>query len=310
MNLICSLHAGRKLVYYFLVSEVSSTINLVKTNYWPLVKSRQTFLLTLTGLTGFLCQPIFPINWLHCLGLTGSLLLTISGSTVLNMLIDRDIDRKMHRTSWRPLATNQVGTRTALTMGLTLIMVGLFWSILLSLLYFTIVLAGVVINVLVYSMWLKRLTAWSILFGGIAGGMPILAGRVLTIGQIDTLGIILALIIVFWIPGHNLTLDMVYEEDYRNAGIPTAVNVYGTLISYLSITISTILVATLVFITFSLLNLAGIIFAIILVGSVGMVIFSMVAWFTRKKSTNQALYKYMSLYLLVLMLTLALAGIF
>ena len=67
-------------------------------NYWPLLKSLQTALLLATGLAGFMSArcPIF--GWQILLGVTGSLLLAISGSTVLNMWYDRDIDAKMERT--------------------------------------------------------------------------------------------------------------------------------------------------------------------------------------------------------------------
>lgn len=41
-------------------------------------------------------------------------------------------------------------------------------------------------------MWLKRRTPLSILFSGISGGMPALAGRVLGLGRIDAIGLLLA----------------------------------------------------------------------------------------------------------------------
>jgi heme o synthase len=80
------------------------------------------------------------------------------------------------------------------------------------------------------------------LLGEIAGGMPIMAGRVLAIGRFDILGILLALIVICWIPSHNLTLDMLYADDYLSAGIPTAINTYGPGISYAIITLFAFLV--------------------------------------------------------------------
>jgi len=55
----------------------------------------------------------------------GSLLVTISGCTVLNMVFDRDIDRKMERTRHRPLAAGQISVRAATILGGTLIALGL-----------------------------------------------------------------------------------------------------------------------------------------------------------------------------------------
>ena len=60
--------------------------------YWPLFKSLQTGLLLLTGLAGFMGTRCPVSNWQTVLALTSSLFLAISGSTILNMWYDRDID--------------------------------------------------------------------------------------------------------------------------------------------------------------------------------------------------------------------------
>ena len=61
----------------------------------------------------------------------------------------------------------------------------------LNTLFGLVVFAGLFIDVIIYTIWLKRRTAWSIVWGGISGGMPILAGRVLGMNQIDGVGILL-----------------------------------------------------------------------------------------------------------------------
>ena len=45
--------------------------------------------------------------------MAGSLFLAISGSTVLNMAYDADIDAVMKRTCWRPLPKGMVSVREA-----------------------------------------------------------------------------------------------------------------------------------------------------------------------------------------------------
>ncbi len=71
--------------------------------YWPLIKSLQTGLLLATGLAGYMSArcPVFNLGTIT--GLATSLFLSISGSTILNMWWDRDIDAKMGRTQKRPL---------------------------------------------------------------------------------------------------------------------------------------------------------------------------------------------------------------
>ena len=98
------------------------------------------------------------------------MLFTIGGCTVLNMVFDRDIDCKMTRTNRRPMAAGQVNVGAASTLGGGLIVLGLLWSLKLSWLYFILALAGIGLDVLVYTLWLKRRTAWSIFWGDSRAG--------------------------------------------------------------------------------------------------------------------------------------------
>ena len=186
--------------------------------YWPLIKSLQTGLLLATGVAGYLSAVRPAGHWLTLLGLAGSLFLAISGSTVLNMAYDRDIDACMKRTCWRPLPTGQVSVREAVVLGLVLSALGVGWALAMLPLYGAIVFAGLFFDVVVYTIWLKRRTPYSIIIGGLAGGMPVLAGRTLAVGQIDTVGVMLALGVLFWIPTHIMTFSMRHFDDYKTAG--------------------------------------------------------------------------------------------
>ena len=150
--------------------------------------------------------PIFNMGTI--VGLFASLFLAISGSTVLNMWYDRDIDAKMGRTKKRPLSSGAVSDGEVLRLGLTLSLLGVGLAVAMDALYGLIVFAGLFFDVVVYTIWLKRRTCWSIVWGGISGGMPILAGRVLGVGGFDWIGIVLSLGILFWIPTHILTFSM------------------------------------------------------------------------------------------------------
>src|SRR5512147_1943925 len=84
--------------------------------YWPLIKSLQTGLLLSTGVAGYLSSRP-PFNLSHLLGLIISLFLAISGSTIMNMWYDRDIDAKMKRTHMRPAASGQLDQREVFLVG-------------------------------------------------------------------------------------------------------------------------------------------------------------------------------------------------
>lgn len=136
--------------------------------YWSLIKSRQTFLLVLTGWAGF-GTAICPItNWRTALLLVGSLFFAVSGATVLNMAIDYDIDAKMERTKGRALPSGVLNLKEVIIFGSLLSLLGIGWSLLLDPFYGLVVSAGLLINVVVYSLALKRRTHFSIVFGGVA----------------------------------------------------------------------------------------------------------------------------------------------
>jgi protoheme IX farnesyltransferase len=207
--------------------------------YWAMIKSLQTGLLLVTGLAGYFSARCPVHSTELVLALAGSLFLAISGSTVLNMVCDRDIDAKMPRTCQRPLPAGRVSAREALVLGLALSLVGIGGAIALSALYGAVVFAGWFFDVFIYTIWLKRRTPWSIVWGGIAGGMPILAGRALGTGQIDLIGLLLTLAILLWIPTHILTFGMKYADQYRAAGVPIFPNAYGEWITHVTISLST-----------------------------------------------------------------------
>ncbi|NPA43999.1 MAG: protoheme IX farnesyltransferase [Chlorobi bacterium] len=211
--------------------------------YWQLIKSLQTFLLLLTGITGFLSSRCPYTSWEMTLWLIVSLFLAISGTTVYNMVYDRKIDAKMDRTKNRPIPQGVVSVKEAIILGTVLNILGLGIAFWLSPLYSLVVFAGLFIDFIIYTVWLKQRSAWSIVWGGISGGMPILAGRVLGIGEIDMVGIFLALAILFWIPTHIMTFNMRYFEDYKKAGIPTFAEKYGFKKSRVIIAISTMVSA-------------------------------------------------------------------
>lgn len=220
-----------------------TTVRKKLRSYWSLIKSLQTGLLLITGLAGFMSSRCPVTGWLTFIQLAGSLFLAISGSTVLNMWYDRDIDARMKRTCWRPLPAGEVTPNEGLILGLVLSTIGVGWALSMDKLYGLVVFAGLFFDVVVYTIWLKRRTAWSIVWGGISGGMPVLAGRVLGTGSFDWIGIMLALAVLFWIPTHILTFSMRYHEDYLRAGVPTFPSTYGFQATRVTISIASVIAA-------------------------------------------------------------------
>ena len=194
-------------------------------DYHELIKSKQTILLLATAIFTYLMSaiPRELFDWLELFIFVVVIFLSISGTTVLNMLIDRDIDEKMERTKNRPLPSGRVTPKFVLINGIVFTVIGLGLSLLLlDWLTTLVIFLGFFFDFVIYSIWLKRKTRFSILFGGIAGGLPAVAGRVLVIHTIDWVSILLLLFILTWIPIHILTLAMMPHnlEGYKNAGVP------------------------------------------------------------------------------------------
>ncbi len=272
--------------------------------YWPLIKSLQTGLLIVTGLAGFMSTRCPIKNWQTVLAVTGSLFLAVSGSTVLNMWYDRDIDAKMERTRKRPLPANKMSPREALILGLVLSLLGVVWAVALDPLYGLIVFAGLFFDVVIYTMWLKRRTPWGIVWGGISGGMPVLAGRALGTGQIEWVGITLALAVLFWIPTHILTFSMRYHDDYQRAGVPTFPSAYGNHATHVVIAISSVIAAVMMGVAAYGIELTWGYLRLMAVLSTGLFFLAFSSAAKPSAHTNFGLFKYASLYMLSAMMLL------
>jgi len=281
-------------------------ISLIIQKYLPLIKSLQTGLLLVTGLAGFTSVKCPITHWTTVLSLAGSLFLAISGSTVLNMWYDRDIDGRMERTKKRPIPSGSVAPWEAFRLGMTLSISGLVWALVLNPLYALVVFAGLFFDVVVYTIWLKRRRAWSIIWGGISGGMPVLAGRVLAIGYIDWIGILLAVSVLFWIPTHIMTFNLRHFEDYKHAKVPTFAEVYGFQMTRKIIAISSVLAAAAMVTASYGIGLSIGCLRIVAILSLGLLFLAVRSAVKPSDMWNFRLFKYASIYMLGAMLLIAL----
>jgi len=281
---------------------LSLTLSTLKVKYWPLIKSLQTGLLLITGLSGYVSThcPVFNLGTL--LNVAGSLFLAISGSTVLNMWYDRDIDACMGRTCLRPLPAGKTTPAEALRFGLVLSTLGIAWALSIDLLYGAIVFAGLFFDVVIYTFWLKRRTCWSIVWGGISGAMPVMAGRALGLGRLDWVGLALAAAILFWIPTHILTFSMSYHKDYQAAGIPTFPSTYGFAFTRATIAIASLLAALAMGVAAYGIGTSWGYLRLMAVLSAGLLLLAISSVVKPSERTNFGLFKYASLYMLSAML--------
>lgn len=267
-------------------------------DYWSLIKFRQTALLLFTGFSSYVLTLGLPLDSREALWMATGLLLSISGCTALNMLLDRNIDARMGRTVDRPLAAGRLRPLEAIVFGGGLSGVGLAHCFALDRRFGIIVALGFAFDLLVYTAWLKRRTPLSIVFGGVSGGMPVLAGRVLALGRIDVVGILLASSVLLWIPSHILTLALRYSDDYRQADVPVWPNVYGRRATRLVIAGANLLNVMALMICALLLRVHAVAFILLLGTSLGMFILAALQLVAPTDERNWVLFKVASLYML------------
>jgi protoheme IX farnesyltransferase len=185
-----------------------------------LMKPRVMSLVVFTALVGLLIAPgqLDPARGfiaLLCIA-TGA-----GGAAVLNMWYDADIDAVMTRTALRPIPSGRVSRVEALIFGLVLatsaiVVLGFTVNIVAAaLLAFTIFF-----YVVIYTMWLKRLTPQNIVIGGAAGALPPVIGWAAATGTIGIDPLVLFLIIFLWTPVHFWALSLNHVGEYARAGIP------------------------------------------------------------------------------------------
>jgi protoheme IX farnesyltransferase len=199
--------------------------------YWRLTKPRIWGLLVFTGVVAMLVAyretglSISPLRLL-----AGAVALTL-GSAAANTLTnyhDRDIDGVMKRTRSRPLPSGQISPPwKALVFGLLMASGSLLLSLWFNGLAFLFMLAGLLDNVVVYSILLKRRSWLNIILGGISGGMPVLVGYSAVAGTVSPIAIYMSALVIVWIPTHIWSLAITSSEDYMAARVPMLPVVFG-----------------------------------------------------------------------------------
>jgi len=190
-------------------------------NYIDLMKLRVVELLLVTTVPAlFLASNGIPSISVTFWSLFGGTL-AAGGANAFNMVIESESDKLMKRTSNRPIATGQISKRSGLIFALLISII----SILIFYIFTTEIAAlltiiAIIFYVLGYTIALKKHTSQNIVWGGIAGCMPVLIGQASVTNSLTTTSWLFFLVIFFWTPPHFWALAVRYKDDYAAAGIP------------------------------------------------------------------------------------------
>ena len=275
-------------------------------DYVTLTKPRIMSLLLLTGAAGMFvgAQGVPPLGT-FAVTMAG-LALACGGSSALNHVLDRDLDRLMRRTGHRPVAEDRVTPERALEFGLTLMAFSfVLLASLVNVLTAALALVGGLFYVLVYTRWLKRSTPQNIVIGGAAGAVPPLVGWAAATGNLTLPALFLFLIVFFWTPPHFWALALVIKRDYAAARVPMLPVVRGDDETARQIVWYSIVLVGVTLLPFAW-HTAGVAYlaAALLLGA----LFLRLAWRLRRETTTKragALFHYSLLYLALLFVALA-----
>ena len=189
-------------------------------DFFALTKPRVMRSVVFTGLCGMIAAPVaLP----PALAFTAVLCIAMAAGAAgaLNQWYEADIDALMRRTANRPLAAGRMDPQTALHFGVGLgvasvLIMGLATNVLAAAL-----LAGsILFYVLIYTVWLKRITPQNIVIGGAAGAFPPLIGWVAATGHVAPLPVLMFAFIFLWTPPHSWALALRIRDDYAAGTVP------------------------------------------------------------------------------------------
>ncbi|MCC7487404.1 MAG: protoheme IX farnesyltransferase [Burkholderiales bacterium] len=193
-------------------------------------KLRIAALITLTALAGLALVPAPAAAGWQVAFLALAVLMASAGAGAFNQYVEADGDRRMKRTRDRAFASGALPRST----GWLCVIAGMIviacataaWAV--NGLAALFILLGAATYGGLYTLLLKRRTAWNIVIGGLSGSFAVLAGAAAAGPQIPPQAWALALVLFFWTPPHFWSLAIASEADYRAAGVPMLPVVVGT----------------------------------------------------------------------------------
>jgi protoheme IX farnesyltransferase len=190
--------------------------------YFRLMKPRLMWLLCLVAAAGMALAAAGGADLtVRTVVLTlGGGVLAIGASGTFNHVLERERDKKMDRTSDRPIATHQIPVRRAVAFGVALAGLSLAVFAGVNLLAAALGLSAILFYSVIYTLVLKPNTVQNTVIGGFAGALPALIGWAAVTGSFGVPGLALAGVIFLWTPAHFYNLALAYKEDYAKGGFP------------------------------------------------------------------------------------------
>ena len=190
-------------------------------NYLTLLKLRVVELLIVTTIPAmFLAAKGFPDLKIAVATVIGGTL-AAGSANAFNMAIEVDRDRLMTRTASRPTAQKLISKKRSYIFAAVVGIISLaIFQIFTNKLATLLTLFAIIFYVVGYTIILKPNTSQNIVWGGIAGCMPVLIGWAAIENKISLIAILFFLVVFFWTPPHFWALAIKHKSDYVAADFP------------------------------------------------------------------------------------------
>lgn len=196
---------------------------------YTVLKLRIGIMIAVCALAGLAVTPgAAPPAWqIAVLGL--AVLLSSASAGAFNHYVERDLDAKMARTRNRPFVTGRFrpGPPWLWAIGAMLVVSVGGAALILNIPVALHTFLGAFVYGVVYTVWLKRRTAWNIVWGGLAGSFAVLAGASAVSPTLAAEPVWLAIVLFLWTPPHFWSLAIALHDDYKAAGVPMLPVVVG-----------------------------------------------------------------------------------
>ena len=193
-----------------------SELSKIRISFFAALSASACFVLASGGFT------------LKCVLVTAGVFFLASGSCALNHYQEKDLDRLMPRTSGRPVPSGRMRPEQALVFSLLLMSAGS--AVLLACSGIEALLLGL-FAVLWYNgvyVYLKKITAFSVIPGALTGAVPPAIGWISGGGMFfsPALGALCLCFFIWQVP-HSWLLYLEYGGEYEKAGLPSLTRIWN-----------------------------------------------------------------------------------
>ena len=173
----------------------------------------------------------------------------VGASNAFNQVIEKDLDALMQRTQNRPLPSGRMQSSTALTIALSMTIIGI---VVLYLLNWRTALFGSISIFLYVALYtpMKTRTPLAVFVGAFPGAIPFMLGWVAYTNQFGVEPGVLFMLQFFWQFPHFWAIGWMLDDDYKKAGfkmLPTGAKDQGTAFQIIVYTLWMLLISLLPF---------------------------------------------------------------